>query len=204
MIGIVNYGSGNVKAIRNIYKRLNIDSIEVFCHSDLKKCKKIILPGVGAFDEAISNLDDSGLRCLLDEMVQNQGIPVLGICVGMQIMGSFSEEGVREGLGWIPGQVKRFDEKNISSIPKLPHMGWNGLITTASPMFKNVDCDFGFYFLHSYFFDAENKSDVIATTMYNHLFDSAINDKNIYGVQFHPEKSHNNGIQLFRNFAESS
>lgn len=202
MIGIINYGSGNIQAIRNIYKRLKIETFIVKEPKDVSSATKLILPGVGAFDEAIAKLDQSGLRNALDKAVLQNKVPVMGICVGMQIMADSSEEGTLNGLGWISGSVKCFDINQMNTVPKLPHMGWNDIFFSEQPIFDGVDKNIGFYFLHSYFFKADKKKNVIATSYYQSDFDCAINDENIYGFQFHPEKSHNNGIRLFKNFAD--
>ena len=204
MIGVINYGSGNILAIRNIYKRLNIPTIEVVQPNELSKCTKLILPGVGAFDEAMLKLTNSGLRDGLDDCVLNHAMPVLGICVGMQIMGGKSEEGSLPGLNWIQGDVRKFDETLIKTLPKLPHMGWNSIQFDKNSIFEGVDPELGFYFLHSFYFKADNNTDVIARAEYNHSFHCAVNKNNIYGVQFHPEKSHQNGIQVFENFSVSA
>lgn len=202
MIGIIDYGSGNIQAIRNIYKRLKIDTFIINKPEDVSQATKLILPGVGAFDEAIGKLGKSGLRNVLDKAVLKKNIPVMGICVGMQIMANKSEEGALEGLGWIPGSVKSFDISQIKTVPKIPHMGWNNISATKHPIFNGIDDKVGFYFLHSYFFNAEKKENVIASTHYQHEFNSAVNSKNIFGFQFHPEKSHTNGIKLFKNFSD--
>ena len=201
MIGIVDYGSGNIQAIYNIFKRLKIDTCFVKEPKDVPLASKLILPGVGAFDEAINKLDQSGLRNALDEAVLQKKVPVMGICVGMQIMANDSEEGTLNGLGWIPGSVKQFDVSQMTMSPKLPHMGWNNISISDHPIFKGIDKDVGFYFLHSYFFKTLSKQDVIASSVYKYKFDCAINHNNIYGFQFHPEKSHSNGIRLFKNFS---
>ena len=202
MIGIIDYGSGNIQAIRNIYKRLKIETFTLKGPMDVPLATKLILPGVGAFDEAMGRLDQSGLRNALNEAVLERKVPVMGICVGMQIMADCSEEGISRGLGWISGSVKRFDEDQMTTVPKLPHMGWNGVSGAEHSIFDGVDKDIGFYFLHSYFFKAEEKSDVIATSSYRGNFDSAVHKENIFGFQFHPEKSHSNGIRLFKNFSD--
>ena len=202
MIGIIDYGSGNIQAIRNIYKRLKIETFIVKEPQDVSLASKLILPGVGAFDEAISKLDQSGLRNTLDEAVLHNKVPVMGICVGMQIMADRSEEGTLKGLGWISGSVKCFDIKQMNIVPKLPHMGWNDISVSEHPIFDGIDKNTGFYFLHSYYFKADIKNNVIATSCYQHKFDCAVNIENIFGFQFHPEKSHSNGIILFKNFSE--
>ena len=202
MIGIIDYGSGNIQAIRNIYKRLKIETFIVKGPQDVSLATKLILPGVGAFDEAIGKLDQSGLRNALDEAVLQNKVPVMGICVGMQIMADSSEEGTLKGLGWISGSVKCFDINQMNIVPKLPHMGWNDISVSDHPIFNGIDINVGFYFLHSYFFRADKKKDVIATSFYQNEFDCAINNENIFGFQFHPEKSHSNGIKLFKNFSD--
>ena len=202
MIGIVDYGSGNIEAIRNIYKNLNIETKIVKIADDLVKVSKIVLPGVGAFDFAMSQLNNSGLRLALDEAVLIKKTPVLGVCVGMQIMANSSEEGSIEGLGWISGIVRRFDAEKIDVLPKLPHMGWNEISKSDHELLRSIDCSLGFYFLHSYYFDSKYKKNVIARAFYAHDFDCAVSIEHIHGVQFHPEKSHKNGIQVFKNFSD--
>lgn len=202
MITIINYGSGNISAIGNIYDRLRIPFKIAYQPEDVIGAEKIILPGVGAFDETISMLDRSGFRMVLDQEVLNKKIPVLGICVGMQILGKSSEEGVLPGLGWINGVVRKIDKSLIPHKPKIPHLGWNAVkIAKQNSLYKNVDQEKGFYFLHSYYFDCTNGDDVLSTTLYGKQFASSINNNNIYGVQFHPEKSHQNGVSLLQNFA---
>jgi glutamine amidotransferase len=203
LIGIIDYGSGNIQAIRNIYKRLKIETLVIKGPHHIPLATKLVLPGVGAFDEAIGKLDHSGLRSALDEAVLQNKVPVMGICVGMQIMADSSEEGSLKGLSWISGSVKRFDLDQMKSVPKLPHMGWNDISVSDHPIFDGIDINIGFYFLHSYFFKADKKRDVIATSCYQTEFDCAINNENVFGFQFHPEKSHRNGIRLFKNFSDT-
>jgi glutamine amidotransferase len=202
LISIISYGSGNVRAIKNIYDQLNIKYCIVDRPTDFpKETTKIILPGVGAFDETMKSLNDSGFRSLLDEKVLYDKIPILGICVGMQILAEGSEEGELEGLGWIKGFVKKFDVTKLDFLPKVPHLGWNSIDSTVdSKLLKGIDFSHGFYFIHSYYFCCNNLSDVLTTTHYGGAFASSINRENIYGTQFHPEKSHANGIQLLKNF----
>lgn len=202
MITIINYGSGNISAIGNIYERLKVPFKIANNPSEVKGAEKIILPGVGAFDETISKLDESGFRPILDEEVLVKGVPVIGICVGMQILANSSEEGTLPGLGWINGVVKKIDKSILVNKPKIPHLGWNSIeIEKESRLFDKIECDEGFYFLHSYYFECNNNYDVLSSTFYGKKFASAVNNKNIYGVQFHPEKSHHNGVQLLNNFA---
>lgn len=202
MIGIVDYGSGNIAAISNIYRSLNIETEVVRRPDDLASVSKIVLPGVGAFDSAMSQLNESGLRCALDEAVLGQKTPVLGICVGMQVMAESSEEGSLEGLGWVAGTVRKFDAEKINTLPKLPHMGWNSIVKTDHELLEFVDCSMGFYFLHSYYFESQSAHNVIAKAFYIKEFHCAVSSEHIHGVQFHPEKSHQNGIQIFKNFSD--
>ena len=205
MIGVIDYGVGNISAFRNIYKNLNVPVLTVRRDSDLSEIKKIILPGVGHFDYAMSKLQDSCMLDRINHMVLEQSIPVLGICVGMQMMAKSSDEGLLPGLGWIDAKVNRFDSRLILGKTRLPlpHMGWNDVITgKATPIFKGLEIDSQFYFLHSYYFSCNNQNDIIAETNYGLDFTCAVNYKNVYGVQFHPEKSHKYGIQLLKNFAE--
>jgi glutamine amidotransferase len=198
MIAIIDYGLGNVKAFATVYKNLNITAIIARELKDLKNIDKIILPGVGAFDYAMQRLENSGMRPLLDEYVLSNNVPILGVCVGMQMLGSRSEEGKLAGLGWIDGEVKRFDQKILS----VPHMGWNTVrVTNSDGLFADLDNDARFYFLHSYYFQCNKSENIIALTDYYGEFASAINAGNVYGVQFHPEKSHEWGVKLLENFA---
>jgi glutamine amidotransferase len=203
MIGIVNYGSGNIQAIANIYSRLNIPTKIITELSELHEADKLILPGVGAFDETMKQLIGSGLKEELNKLVLHEKKPILGICVGMQIMAESSEEGTLNGLGWIKGRVKKFDISWFKQKPYLPHMGWNTIASKIEhPIFLNLDAEQGFYFVHSYYYECADKSNVLATSDYGIEFSSAVYNNNIFGMQFHPEKSHSNGIQLLENFAK--
>ena len=203
MIAIIDYGLGNIRAFANVYKNLNIPFQIVTNSGDLKDATKIILPGVGAFDYAMERLQKSGMRDTLNELVLNRKMPVLGICVGMQMMALSSEEGSLPGLGWIDGVVKKFDTSALKHGTLLPHMGWNNVQPTGgNKLFNGLDARSIFYFLHSYYFLCHNDRDIIATTDYGGSFTCAAGFGNIYGVQFHPEKSHQWGIQLLKNFGE--
>ncbi len=203
MIGIINYGSGNIQAVANIYKRVGISHKILNTKNDFDEVKKLILPGVGAFDSTMKVLNNSGLRDALDYHVLEKQKPVLGICVGMQIMSNGSEEGYEAGLGWIKGKVKKFDISKLYQKPFLPHMGWNTINPISnSALFHNIDNILGFYFVHSFYYETEKQKSILAQTHYGELFTSAINDRHIYGVQFHPEKSHINGITLLTNFSD--
>lgn len=202
MITILDYGSGNLNAIKNIYERLNIPFEFADTKELITKAEHIILPGVGAFDETISTLQNKGFLGVLNKKVLEEKVPILGICVGMQMLADSSEEGTLAGLGWIQGSVKKFDKNLIPGKPKIPHLGWNSIeITCDCPLFKNVDPAVGFYFVHSYYYECADEANVVCKTEYGKVFHSAVNRENIFGVQFHPEKSHDNGIQLLKNFA---
>jgi glutamine amidotransferase len=203
MIGIVNYGVGNVQAIANIYKRLRIPARLVDTPSQLVESTKLVLPGVGAFDWAMDRLNRSGLRSELDRRVMEDQIPILGICVGMQMMAARSAEGSLPGLNWIAGEVRRFEESRFVSKTRLPHMGWNEVTPRNNiTIFEEIESGSRFYFLHSYFFVPHNDEDILSTTDYNGRYASTINRLHIFGAQFHPEKSHQAGVRLLRNFAE--
>lgn len=202
MIAIVDYGSGNVAAIADVFKRLKVAHTITRDHGVLREADRYILPGVGAFDATMRTLRDSGLISVLSEQVIGCGKMILGICVGMQVLGESSDEGSQSGLGWISGHVRRIDAAAIKGLPKLPHMGWNSVrLMAPSPLFEGVDLERGFYFLHSYFFDATDPANVLATVEYGNVMPCGVAAGNIFGLQFHPEKSHANGVAIFRNFA---
>lgn len=203
MITIIDYGLGNILAFANVYKRLNIPVQIARNSSDFTEVSKLILPGVGAFDNAMELFAQSGMREKVEELVLHAGIPVLGICVGMQILAAASEEGVLPGLSWIAGKVRKIDAATLSHRTRLPHMGWNDVVTkTETKLFAGLEQDARFYFLHSYYFECDQPGNILAETDYGIRFSSAVHHKNIYGVQFHPEKSHHYGVQLLKNFAE--
>lgn len=202
MLGIISYGVGNINAYVNVYKKLGIQLKIVSSVIDLNGVTKIILPGVGAFDNVMTKLNNSGMRPVIDKMVLTENVPVIGICVGMQMLAKSSEEGVLSGLGYIDAVVRKFDEKKTNKKLNLPHMGWNDVIPKiGTKLFNNLENKPLFYFLHSYYFECNNMEDSIATADYGSEFVCAVKHNNIYGVQFHPEKSHHYGIQLLNNFA---
>lgn len=202
MIAIIDYGVGNIKAFSNIYKNLNIVFTIAKCVEDLEDATKIILPGVGSFDYAMERLQKSGMQEPLNELVLKRKLPVLGVCVGMQMLANKSDEGKLSGLGWIDGVVKKFDQSKVDEKVPLPHMGWNNVKPIANNnLFQDSDIESRFYFLHSYYFAPHNEDNVLAVTDYNGPYASAVRSENVFGVQFHPEKSHQNGIQLLKNFA---
>lgn len=204
MIAIVDYGLGNITAFVNVYKRLNIPLAVAKTAADLASASKVILPGVGAFDHAMELLQASGMRETLDDLVLNRKVPVIGICVGMQILARSSEEGNLAGLGWIDAKVRWFRSTARSDSLPVPHMGWNDVIPNerGAALFRGLENDSRFYFLHSYYMQCEREEGVIATTGYGIDFACAVRSDNVYGVQFHPEKSHHWGQNLLKNFAE--
>ena len=202
MIALVDYGLGNIQAFANIYRHLGIDARPARTASDLRTASRIILPGVGAFDWAMTRLQESGLREALDEEVLESKKPVLGICVGMQMMARSSEEGRLPGLGWIDASVVKFDSRLLESKTHLPHMGWNDANPVRTDtLFSGLDAP-RYYFLHSFFMKTDREENVLATSSYGVKFTSAARSRNVYGTQFHPEKSHQWGIRLLKNFAE--
>ncbi len=203
MIAIIDYGLGNILAFLNVYNRLNIPVTVAKSAVDLRSATRLILPGVGSFDHAMQQLDQSGMRQLVEQLVMRDKVPVLGICVGMQMLAKSSEEGELPGLGWIDGTVKKFDLLAMPSGTNLPHMGWNDVnpVVTGG-LFKGIEQDSLFYFLHSFYFECHQQSNILALSDYGGNFSCAVRQDNVYGVQFHPEKSHHFGSQLLKNFAE--
>jgi len=203
MIAIIDYGLGNIRAFANIFKNLGFATTIARSRTDLASARRIILPGVGAFDHAMERFEASGMRETVEDLVLAHNRPVLGVCVGMQILAEASEEGQRHGLGWIAGTVRKIRFEATDAAHILPHMGWNTVrVNSPSPLFSGLGGASEFYFLHSYYFQCADQASSIATADYATSFTCAVNARNIFGVQFHPEKSHGNGIQLLKNFAE--
>ncbi len=202
MIALVDYGLGNIEAFANIYRRLGIEAWAARTVDDLQRASRIILPGVGAFDWAMTRLQESGLREALDAQVLGAKKPVLGICVGMQMMARSSEEGELPGLGWIDATVVKFDTAAFEGSTHLPHMGWNDTRPASTEtLFSGLGMP-RYYFLHSYFMQPDREETILATSSYGVAFTAAVRSGNVYGTQFHPEKSHHWGVQLLKNFAE--
>jgi glutamine amidotransferase len=202
LIAIVDYGLGNVHAIANIYKRLDLPCRLARQAEDFADADHIVLPGVGAFDWAMARLNGSGMREALDDTVIHRRKPVLGICVGMQMLAHRSDEGSTAGLGWIDGEVKHLDPGPAHAPRQLPHMGWNDVKPLdAQGLFAGFDESARFYFLHSYYFVPHDPADQLAESDYGAPFACAVRHGHVHGVQFHPEKSHAWGIQLLKNFA---
>ena len=202
MITIVDYGLGNLASIKNMFKKIGENSIISADTACIEKATKLVLPGVGNFKEGMKNITESGFLDILNKKVINENIPVLGICLGMQLMTQNSEEGDVEGLGWVNAKTFKFNFKNDLNI-KIPHFGWNEVLTKGmNGLFSGFTTIPRFYFVHSYYVKC-NESDLeTGITEYGIEFTSAFKKGNIYGVQFHPEKSHKYGMQLLKNFAE--
>ena len=203
MITIVDYGLGNIRAFLNMYKRLNIEAKTASTAPELEGASKVILPGVGSFDDAMQRLAQSGVRDALDDLALRERVPILGVCVGMQMLGRGSDEGRLPGLGWIEGEVRSLQSRRSNGELPVPHMGWNDVRPVATtPLFDQLDSGARFYFLHSYYFQCDRDEDRIAVSEYGGDFACAAGARNIFGVQFHPEKSHHCGARLLQNFAE--
>lgn len=203
MITLIDYGVGNINAFVNVYKRVDVPVKIARTKEDLHGAEKLILPGVGHFDHAMTQLNNSGMRDTLDKMVLEDKVPVIGICVGMQMMANHSDEGKLDGLKWIDASVRKFDESTIKQVTRLPHMGWNDVNPVKDiSLFKGLEKEAIFYFLHTYYFECNNQEDIMAVTDYGINFASAAHHENKYGIQFHPEKSHQYGEILLHNFAK--
>ena len=204
MISIIDYNTGNLGSIKNMLKRLGIASqitndINLIVNSD-----KLILPGVGHFDYGMQQLNKSGLIPVLNKKVLIEKVPILGICLGVQLLTEESEEGVEKGLGWIKGRTITFDKSKLASNQKIPNMGWANIKNYhQSKLFDNMFEEPRFYFVHSYHLSLENVGDSLVTSTYGYDFSAGIEHDNILGVQFHPEKSHKYGMKLLENFANN-
>lgn len=202
MIAIIDYGIGNTGSISKMIQKLGYDVSITKIESEIRSAEKIILPGVGSFDNAVKKLKNTGLIPALSDLALVHNKPFLGICLGMQLLFKSSEEGVCEGLGWINGKVVKFDQTKLLT-EKIPHMGWNTVTSnTQSPLFRDVNSEIRFYFTHSFHVIDVIESEIIGTTNYGYNFISAVQRNNIFGVQFHPEKSHRFGLQLMQKFLE--
>ena len=200
---IVDYGMGNLGSIQNMIRKAGFRSILSSDIQDIRQAEKLILPGVGAFDAGMTRLNELGLVTALEERVIRDKVPILGICLGLQLFSNKSEEGVKRRLGWIDADTARFRFENGSGSLKIPHMGWNTVQTTReSRLFRFLPEDARFYFVHSYHVLCGRKDDEVLKTRYGYDFTSAVEHDNIYGVQFHPEKSHKFGMRMLKNFLE--
>lgn len=203
ILSIVDYGLGNLRSIQRKLQRFNIDVRIATSPDEIAAADRLVFPGVGHFAAGMRNLERSGLRPALEEKVLRQKTPVLGICLGMQLFAKFSEEGDAEGLGWIDGRVVKFRPEWMSAPRRIPHVGWNESRPLRScALFEGVSADQRFYFTHSYRFECADPADELARTHYGNDFTSAVERGNISGVQFHPEKSHLEGLRVLLNFAQ--
>lgn len=203
-VTVVDHGVGNLGSVINMLKKVGVPHVLSTGPKDIERAEKIILPGVGAFDGAMRALKTGGYYDVLNEKVVREKTPILGICLGMQLLARSSEEGSEQGFGWIPASVKRFSFGSNDERLKIPHMGWNTIrVVNDSPLIGILrdEPDVRFYFVHSYYVVCDDAADQIAVTPYNGEFTSIMGKGNVFGAQFHPEKSHKFGMQLFRNFA---
>ncbi len=204
MVTIVDYGVGNLASIQNMLKKIGAESTVTSLGQDIEKATKLILPGVGSFDTCSGKLRDSGLLSVLEELVLKQKVPVLGICVGMQLMFRSSEEGKLPGLSWINGKIVRFNSSLLQSDLKIPHMGWTDVVPAkTSRLFDGMYPEPRFYFVHSFHPEPEEMQDAILHAHYGYDFVAGVERGNIAGVQFHPEKSHKFGMKLLENFVNN-
>jgi glutamine amidotransferase len=203
-IVIVDYGVGNLGSIANMLTRVGARSVISSDSATIEKASKLILPGVGAFGNGMRNLNESGFLPILNRRVLQDKVPILGICLGAQLFFEKSSEGDIPGLGWIHGEVVKFNFPPADRKLKVPHMGWNIVRPRReSALFRDAQGEQRFYFVHSYYLAPKDPSVVLTTTNYGHEFASGIQSGNIHGVQFHPEKSHKFGMKLLKNFAEA-
>ena len=200
MITIIDYGMGNLGSIKNMFRRIKVESEITGDKNQIATSEKILLPGVGAFDAAMEKINAAGLSDILNKKTLEDKIPTLGICLGMQLLTKSSEEGKLPGLGWIDATTVKFNPDNSL---KIPHMGWNTVnIKKQSPLLIDLPDEPRFYFVHSYYVSCRDAADVLTTTPYGIDFHSIIQHDNIYGAQFHPEKSHKFGMKILENFSK--
>lgn len=201
-VAIVNYGMGNLNSVKKAMDKLKVNSFISSDRKEISASDKIILPGVGHFGKAMANLKELNLLDILNEAVSIKRKPILGICLGMQLLAERSEEGDSKGLGWINAKVIRFNVSDKLKF-KIPHMGWNQIsVKKDSRLMKNISEMSEFYFVHSYYMNVKNQGEVLNETTLDHNFTSAVEKENIFGVQYHPEKSHDVGMRLLKNFIE--
>ena len=198
---IVDYGLGNLRSVLMKFERLKLPAMLSADPADVLAADKLVLPGVGSFDAGMRNLRERGLIEALGRRVLEEGTPVLGICLGMQLFAKDSEEGELPGLGWIDAHVRRIRPPQGDASIRVPHVGWNNLdIKTASPLFAGIDPNLRYYFTHSYAVFCEDSSQALATTTHGETFAAVVGKSNITGTQFHPEKSHLHGLAMLKNF----
>jgi len=201
MITIVDYGMGNLGSVFNMFKKIGVASKITSDLEEIKTATKLLLPGVGSFDKAMQRINTSKIKEVLDYKVLTEQTPILGICLGMQLLTNSSKEGIEKGLGYINASAKKFSFEDNKM--KIPHMGWNLVHkSTKSKLTDGFIQESRFYFVHSYYVEVENQENSILKTNYGLEFDSAIQHENVYGAQFHPEKSHKFGMKLLENFSK--
>ena len=202
MITIINYGAGNLASIQNMLRFLNVDCEITGDPQTISRAKKLILPGVGAFDHGMQRLHELNLIEVLNQKVLGEKIPILGICLGVQLFTKRSDEGTLPGLGWIDAETVHFNQSSLAENDRVPHMGWRDVeINHASKLAKELPTNSRFYFVHSYHLRCNSPKDVLFSARYGYSFPSGVEKENIYGVQFHPEKSHRFGKKLLANYA---
>jgi glutamine amidotransferase len=203
MITVIDYGIGNLGSVLNMFRRIGVAAEATSNIAAIEKAEKILLPGVGAFGPAMKRIEENGFKAVLNKKALQEKIPVLGICLGMQLLTNGSEEGTEPGLGWIDAEAKKFSF-DLNSGLKVPHMGWNTVMKkNASPLTDPLPDEAKFYFVHSYYVKVKSASDCLMQAHYGIDFDAVItNGTNIFGAQFHPEKSHKYGMQLLTNFSK--
>lgn len=203
MVVIVDYGVGNLRSVLHKVTKAGVDAVVTSDAGEIERAEKLILPGVGAFSGGMRNLESYGLLDVLHKKVTIDRTPILGICLGMQLFAARSEEGNVQGLGWLDAEVRRFDFSGLQENLRVPHVGWNVLLPKKeTPLLKGIEPDRRFYFTHSYHLVCNAAEDIVAVTHYGYDIVSIIQHDNIYGMQFHPEKSHRRGIEIVVNFAE--
>jgi imidazole glycerol-phosphate synthase subunit HisH len=204
MVAIVNYGLGNLTSILNMHKRLGLQAVITSDPEEIRRADRLLIPGVGHFKKGMDNLNESGLKQLLDELVLKEKKPVLGICLGAQLLTKHSEEGNVDGLGWVDAVTVRFDQSKLNG-RKVPHMGWSDItVKDDNPLWLNLPAEPRFYHVHTFHFVFEQPAEISATATYGYEFVCAFRKENIYGTQFHPEKSHKFGMKVLENFSRIS
>lgn len=204
MIAVINYGLGNLTSIQNMFRRISVDAVITNDPQKIRGASKLLLPGVGHFKKGMSNLLDTGLGELINVEVKEKGKPILGICLGAQLMTKHSEEGDVDGLGWVDAVTVRFDANKLNKLP-IPHMGWSDItLANDCELWQNLPADPRFYFVHAYHFLFEERAEVTATSLYGYDFACAFKKGNVFGAQFHPEKSHKFGMKVLENFSKLS
>jgi len=199
MIGIINYGMGNIRSVQKAFERIKAEVVIIDNPIDISRFEKLVLPGVGHFEQGMQNLKENGFEDAIREAVLVRKIPIIGICLGMQLLTCFSEEGSVKGLGIVQGEAKRFTSGKL----KIPHMGWNSLkLIKSSTTFPQLAAEEMVYFVHSYYVICHNRADSLYQTSYGIDFDAAFEHENVIGFQFHPEKSHKTGLKLLEKFSK--